>query len=140
MVKKNGLEYDLEYICNKMLDNADMTIDLSTYPDIRLSFLVFGSVDNKFWEIHFTIKKSLNLKIESDDDAEHNDLFVALEVKVDSKKKSETDIGMQARKLDPSDTLYFISVYGDLPIEIVCCDFKWKLNELTSEEYKNRYE
>lgn len=134
------MTYNFEYICNKMLDNADMTINLLNYPNIRLSFIVFGSVDNKYWEIIFTINKALNLKIESDDDAEHNDLFLALEVKVESKKKSETDIGMQARKLGPDDTLCFISVYGDLPIEIVCCDFKWELNELTAKQYKSRYE
>ena len=134
------MEYDLEYICSKMLDNANMTADFSAFPDIHLSFVVFGSVDNKFWEIIFTVDQTLNIKMEADDDAENNDLFVVVGVSVDNKKKAETDIGIQARKLKPDDTVWFISIFGDLTMEIMCCDFKWKINELTPEEYKTRYE
>ena len=121
-----------------MLDNSNMTIDLSGYPDIRLSFVVFGSVDNKFWEVVFTINQTLNLKMEADDDARNNDLFFVVEVSVNSKKISETE-GLDIRNLKPDDNVWFIYIYGDVITEIACCDFKWILNELSHEEYNARY-
>ena len=131
------MNYGITDICKNMLDNADMEVDFSSYPTIRLKFVVYGSVDDKFWEIVFECEETIGLEIENDSDVTFNEWHTVLEANVTGKKLSNVPESVASRvEARDADTVWYISIFGGLPINIICVKFNWKLIELSKEEYE----
>ena len=134
------MKYSITEICNTMLDNADMELDLSSYPTICLKFVVYGSVDDKFWEVIFECRETISLEIENDSDVTSDEWHTVLETDVVVKGLSSVPVSTASRVEGKDvDTVWSISVFGGLPISIICVKFDWKLIELTKEEYESRH-
>ncbi len=134
------MEYGLIDICNKMLDNADMKLDLSCYPSVSLNFIIYGSVDEKFWEVQFQCKETIQLKLENENDVSPNDFYLVLDVNVVRKSLNDIPKNIKLNINNPKlQEVWFINISGDLPIELTCCNFSWRLNELTPQQYESKY-
>lgn len=48
-----GQGMNLQEVCESLLDNADMRIDLGAFPKVTLDILVQGTVNGKFWKVVF---------------------------------------------------------------------------------------
>ncbi len=81
-------------ICNDLLDNADVTLDLSNYPKVVLNFIVAGIVDSKYWEVQFNLDSVFELSIttEHDEEATANDCYVVLKTVVKSENINGNEI------------------------------------------------
>jgi hypothetical protein len=134
------MEYGLTDVCKKMLDNADMILNLSSYPAIELKFIVHGSVDEKFWEVRFLCGGTIDLKIENESDVTSNDIHLVLEVNVTGKPTEEISENLKFRINEPvTQKVWFIDVHGHMSIELMCSKFQWSLNELTKQQYESKY-
>lgn len=123
-----------------MLDNADMEVDLSSYPTIFLKFVVYGSVHEKFWKVIFECRETISLEIENESDVTSSEWHTVLEVDVIGKGLSSVPVSVASRVEGVDvDTVWYISVFGGLPVSIICVKFDWKLIELTKEEYESRH-
>jgi hypothetical protein len=105
-------EKDVNLVCEKLLDNANMDIEIVSYPfAINLVFFVIGSdIKVTFYckEIkQFCLSKSV------EDEA----MFAVFEVHV----KNNTDITK-------------IKVLPEAELEIQCAKFNWKLEQMTESE------
>ena len=127
----------LDDVCRKMLDNADLFLDLSAYPNINMRFVVFGMVRNKFWEVRFECARAIYLDIANDGDVDPNEQHMVLDVSVESMpvKNCNPQFLWRFSAPSPDTPVWTIKVYGDVVINLVCCDFKWSLIEMTSEAY-----
>jgi hypothetical protein len=109
------MEYGLIDICNKMLDNADMKLDLSCYPSVSLNFIIYGSVDEKFWEVQFQCKETIELKLENENDVSPNDFYLVLNVNVVSKSLNDIPknikLNINNPKLQEVWLLTFLEIY-----------------------------
>ena len=135
------MEYQIEDVCRRMLDNANLSVDLSRYPRVTLKFIVQGSVDGKFWEVRFNCDHVVDLYIRNDDNIGKNDLHLVLETSVVCKQKRETDIALQERLFGkPLDmTIWLIHIYGHMALDLVCSEFSWSTTELSVAEYRARF-
>ena len=105
-------EKSIDLVCDKLLDNADMNIEFSSYPlSVKLTFFIIGS-DIK---IIFSCKNIELLKLdkESDDEA----LFVILETHVVCKNKK-----------------WEITLFPNPEITIHCNKFNWSIGKMTESE------
>lgn len=135
-------KYTLEYVCQKLLDNADYIFDMTKFPHLTFNFCVFGQVDGKFWQVIFECKNILNFSIDSIPtwwwDAWRLDyIHFCLQVGVTKKELEDTVEGRYIKKFynNPEYT-YTVTIEGwpDIKLEVV--DFTWELKELSFEESK----
>ena len=128
------MQYGLVDVCKTMLDNADMSLDLSGYPSIIFNFVVYGSVDDKFWEVIFQCDEVISLKIENDNDLLRSDSHLVLDVNVIGKLIENISKDLLEKISEPLPAeVWLINICGDIQIELNCCKFNWKLNELTKQ-------
>ena len=143
MIKKKQVEnFSLLEVCKQLLDDANLNLNFSLYPDVELKFTVQGKVLGKFWEVVFKSNETIRLVIQNDNTCHHiNNFHLVLETNVVKKEKKDVELSIQnnVETLEMTDSIYFISIYGDVPIELVCCDFNWELNEISDEEYHSRF-
>ena len=135
------MQYELEYVCRHMLDNADMQLDLSAYPDVVLEFVVFGSVDGKFWGVKFECIGSLNFAIQNESDISKNDLHLVLGASVKSIDLNDCkrNHGLNLPAGFEEDRIWSISIEGHAAIQLLCLEFNWTLQELDPQTYEQRY-
>lgn len=134
------MTYGLIDVCNKMLDNADMVLDLSSYPSISMSFIVHGSVDDSFWEVFFQCDETISLNIENDNDLITNDLHMVLEVNVLAKPLERLNEKISVYLNEPKpELIWFINIYGDASLNLICGKFNWELKELSELQYKAKF-
>lgn len=127
------MKYEIADVCRRMLDNADLSIDLSGYPAVSLKFVVQGYVDGKFWTVRFECNHTISLKIENDSDVGRDDIHLVLGVSVNCKEKRDCDSSLHGYLNGlPSDSpVWLIRIDGHLILNIVCCEFVWSLDELS---------
>ena len=132
---------NLEKVCEALLDNADMSIDLSAYPKITLDILVQGTVNDKFWKVVFECGQVVHMDAEFDDDSSNNDLFVILEASVRQTVKKKVMPAIQHRmdSLKDDDPVWKVHLYGSMSLTMVTTKFNWQLIELSAEEYEAVY-
>jgi hypothetical protein len=124
-----------------MLDNADMILDLSAYPTVRMRFLVFGKVDEKFWEVKFDCAGTLKLSILNDFDIGPNDFHVVLGASVQSINVADCAEEVRCRVPDNlgGEAIWTVAVEGHLAAVLSCTDFVWSVQELDPQAYEQRY-
>jgi hypothetical protein len=132
----------LDEICKSWLDHADMTIDFSRYPAIRLDMVVRGSIEGRFWQVVFEIEQVLLFTASPDANTHCDNFFMVLDVKARQVALRDIDPAKRPWVYDaPSDdTVWEISIWGDLPLEIVAHSLKWHTVELTYDEYLATYD
>lgn len=134
----DGVLMELEHICENFLDNADLHINLTNYPSVELRYLVYGTVENKYWEVIFNCGQVISLHIENDSDTQNNELHLVLEASVMLIAPDELSLDIKDR-LPIASKVWRVWSYGDGQLEIFTSKFDWELNQLTEEEYKHRY-
>lgn len=122
---------DLDLVCAKLLDNANMDVNFTDYPfAIALVFYVIGS-DIK---VRFICSEIEGLSLEKD----WNDgpLYVALEANVKSSKltRDPEQPDHEFSCSDHSEYLWEISVLPEANLNIKCLSFDWSLEKITDEE------
>lgn len=125
MNAKEILEGGIDSICTGMLDNADMRLDLSNYPEIRMQFLVHGTIGGKYWEVEFLCTRGVHFSLEHDADIDKDDLHPVFEVRVVSPESSQETGGE-----------WTIAVEGHARVNVRCEDFLWSVKELSLEEHE----
>jgi len=132
---------NLEEVCESLLDNADMSIDLSAYPKVTLDILVQGSVNDKFWKVVFECGQVVYIDAEIDDDSSSNDLFMVLEASVNETTKKKVMPAVQHRMdgLNDEDPVWKVHLYGGMSLTMVTTKFNWQLIELSAKEYEAAY-
>lgn len=128
----------LEEVCDLFLDNADMRIDFSAYPNVKFDMFVFGTINNKYWKVVFECGQVVQMDAEFDDDALPNDLFLVLEAKVNQipKEKVANELQERINGLTNNDLVWRIFLYGDMSVTLFTTKFDWQLIELSLEEYE----
>ena len=120
---------NLEEVCSKLLDNADLVLDLSGYPKITLTFAVIGDVDSKFWEVIFELSSTFDLSIiqESDIDCSSNDSYAVFEASV--------------KKIDDNQEYYQVHVgdSGDFDLMAKSLVFNWSAIPYDEGQFKEKY-
>jgi hypothetical protein len=111
-------EKSIDLVCEKLLDNANMDMDISSYPlAFTFTFFVIGS------DIKVTFRcseiESFELRKQSSDEA----MFVVLETNVHRtmSKVSEREI-------------WNISIQPEAQIDIECNNFEWSVKQMTELE------
>jgi hypothetical protein len=132
---------NLQEVCESLLDNADMSIDLTGFPKVTLDILVQGTVNDKFWKVVFECGQVVHMDAEFDDDSTSNDLFMVLEARVNETIKKNVTPAVQHRmdNLQDNDLAWKIHLYGDMSLTLVTTEFSWQLIELSEKEYEAAY-
>ena len=132
---------ELSEVCGSLLDNADMSINLSAFPKVSINILVQGTVNNKFWKVIFECGQVVHMDAEFDDDSSINDLFMVLEASVTETIKMKVTPPVQHRMdgLSDESPVWKVHLYGDMSLTMVTTKFNWQLIELSSEEYEAAY-
>lgn len=132
---------NVQEVCESLLDNADMSIDLSAFPKVTLDILIQGTVNDKFWKVVFECEQVVHMDAECDDYLSSNDLFLVLEATVNETKKMDVTPSLQDRMdgLKENDSVWKIHLYGDISLTMVTTKFNWHLIELSKEEYEAAY-
>lgn len=78
---------NLQEVCERLLDNADMRIDLRAFPKVTLDILVQGTVNGKFWKVVFDCGQVIHMDAELDDDSSSGERYMILEASVNEIKK-----------------------------------------------------
>jgi len=135
----NVSNYSLDDVCAKMLGNADMVIDLSSFPQVQLDFAVFGTVDSRYWRVRFTLRTVLYFQAYSEEANQPGDQLLVLGVNVEQKpiQPDETELRAQLNRDD--DQVWRLTLYGDITLRIVCRELEWQVSELSPQEYEARY-
>lgn len=122
---------NIEEICNRLLDNADVTVDFSCFPKVTLTFAVIGTVDSSYWEVVFVLDSvfELHVDMEAYEEATPHDSHMVLEAMV---KRIEHD-GNEA---------FFISIGhgGDFNFSAKAIGFTYQANAFDKSEFRNKYE
>ncbi|WP_431689043.1 hypothetical protein [Hahella sp. NBU794] len=128
---------NLKQVCETLLDNADMRIDLSAFPKVTLDILVYGTMEDKYWKAVFECGQVVYMDAELDDDSSSNDLFVVLETRVKETTKSKVTPSVQHRMndLQDDDPVWEVHLYGGMSLTLITTKFDWKLVELAESEY-----
>ncbi len=132
---------ELQEVCESLLDKADMSVDLSTYPKVTLDILVQGTVNDKFWKVVFECGQVIHMDAEFDDDSSHNDLFMVLEASVNEtiKKKVAPTVQHRMDQLSDEDPVWKVHLYGSMSLTMVTTKFNWQLIEVSKNEYEAAY-
>ena len=132
---------NLQDVCENLLDNADMSIDFSAYPDVVIEMWVQGTVKGGFWKVVFKCSQVVYIEAAFDDDSFTNDLFTLLDTKVKKMIKRDLLAAAQDRMdgLQDVDPVWEIYLYGAASITIVTTTLTWELIELSESEYSEVY-
>ena len=128
---------ELQEVCESLLDNAEMRINLSAYPKVTMDLLSQGKVNDKFWKVVFECDQVVCLDLQCDDDSSTNDLFVVLEASVKKRVKMKVAASVQDRLvgLNNEDPVWEIYLYGSVLLTMFTTKFKWQLIELSEKDY-----
>lgn len=135
----NVSNYSLDDVCAKMLGNADMAIDLSSFPNVQLDFAVFGTVDSRYWRVRLALRAVLHFQAYSEETNQPGDLFAVFGVNILRKpiQPDETELRAQLNRDD--DQVWRLTLDGDITLRIVCRELEWQVSELSPQEYEARY-
>lgn len=131
----------LEYVCQYLLDNCDLQLNLSDFPKIELVFNVFGKVDSQFYKVIFLCNQVIHFEITTDDD-DDLEAYLVLDVKVTQTIKKHLSSAIQDSLMffNNNYPVWEISIFGDCLIKIVTTAFDWQLQTLSETEYSQRYD
>jgi len=132
---------ELNEICKSMLDNADMSMDLRNFPEVKLSITVQGKVNDKFWQVLLTCGQVVYIDIEADDDTSPNELIMVLETEIIETTKEKVTPAVQHRmdQITDTDKAWLIKIYGGISLSLVTTQFDWQLLEISESEYEAIY-
>jgi len=124
------MKNNIDQVCKELLDNADVVMDLSSFPKIVLTFAVIGNIDSKFWEVIFVLDSVFELHIDREYDtiSSPNEAYMVLEASV---KKMEHE-GHEA-------FLISLGHGSDLDFSAKTVGFNWQANSFNEEEFKTKY-
>jgi hypothetical protein len=111
---------ELNEVCNKFLDNADLIISKNNSVDIEFIFYVYWKVDDKYWKIIFNCNNIISSNIRWDNYLT-NDLLLVLLVKVNM-----------------LNWIYNVYIEWDVELKIECKDFQWDMNTISKNEYDKK--
>ncbi len=128
-------ESSLDKVTSQYLDNADLKIQASENLNwVRLTFIVFGKVDNNYWKVDFFCEGIISLNILKEIDGGYDDCFLVLNTVVLNKSINELD-DIKRCNCGNADSFWSIKIYGSCSIEINCIKFSWDIVNLTEEDY-----
>lgn len=134
----------LEYVCQNLLDNCDLQLNLSDLPKVELVFTVFGKVDGQFYRVVFLCNQVIHFEITTDADNSDAALeaYLVLDVKVTQTTKKHCSSAIQDSLMffNNNHPVWEISIYGNCSIKIVTSAFDWHLQTLSETEYSQRYD
>lgn len=132
---------NLQEVCESLLDNADMRIDLSSFPKVKLEIWIQGTVNEKFWKVVFDCAQVVHMEMSLDDDVSANNLFMVLEARVNETVKKEVTPDIQARMDGVQDDapVWTVHLYGDMSLTMLTTIFHWQIIELSAKEYGADY-
>jgi hypothetical protein len=120
---------NIEEVCEKLLDNADLQVNLSSFPDVLLNFVVIGKVNSYYWEVVFELISVTQLSISKEHEEEYTsfDEYLVLlasvkELEVEGKKSFIVNIGHDS----------------EFNFSANCVNFKWSAIPYTEEEFRKR--
>jgi len=120
---------NIEEVCEKLLDNANLQVNLSSFPDILLNFVVAGKVNSFYWEVVFELLSVTQLSISKEHEEEYtsSDEYLVLlasvnELEVEGVKSFIVNIGHDS----------------DFNFSANCVNFKWSVIPYTEEEFRKR--
>ena len=118
----------IEEVCEKLLDNANLQVNLSNFPDILLNFIVAGKVNSFYWEVVFELFSVTQLSIskEHEEYTSSDDYLVLLA----SVKELEFE--------NVSSYIVNIGHNSDFNFSANCAKFKWSAIPYTEEEFRER--
>ena len=120
---------NIEEVCEKLLDNANLQVNLSSFPDILLSFVVSGKVNSYYWEVVFELLSVTKLSIYKEHEEEYtaSDEYLVLSASV---KEQEIE-GVKS---------FVVNVGHDTDFKFLanCVNFKWSAIPYTEEEFRKR--
>lgn len=121
---------NIEEVCEKLLDNANLQVDLSSFPDVTLNFVVAGEVNSYYWEVVFELLSVTQLSISKEREEEYSasDEYLVLSASV---KQLEVE-GVKSFKVNVGDE-------SDLNLSANCVKFKWYAIPYTENEFKKKY-
>lgn len=121
---------NIEEVCEKLLDNANLQVNLSSFPDILLNFVVAGKVNSFYWEVVFELLSVTQLSISKEHEEEYtsSDKYLVLfasvkELEVGSVKSFAVNIGHDS----------------DFNFSANCVNFKWSTISYTEEAFKKKF-
>ncbi|MES2826053.1 MAG: hypothetical protein V4732_20805 [Pseudomonadota bacterium] len=121
---------NIDEVCKTLLDNANVRVDLSKYPNVVLTFIVAGLVKASCWEVIFQLNSVTNLSVlrEHEEDYSPLDEYLVLAVSVVEHKVGEVKF-------------FSINVgHGDeFNFSANCVEFYWSAVEYTESEFKEKF-
>ena len=132
---------NLQEVCESLLDNADMSINLAAFPRVTLDILIQGTVNDKYWKVVFECGQVVHIDAEFDGNSSSNDLLMVLEASVNEtiKKKIVPAVQHRMNDLQDNDPVWKVHLYGDMSLTMVTTKFNWQLVELSKKEYEAAY-
>ena len=120
---------NIEEVCEKLLDNANLKVNLSSFPDILLNFVVVGKVNSYFWEVVFELLSVTRLSISKEHEEEYtsSDEYLVLSASV-------KELGVEGEK----SFVVNIGHDSDFNFSANCVNFKWSAIPYTEEEFRKR--
>ena len=132
---------NLQEVCESLLDNADMSINLAAFPRVTLDILIQGTVNDKYWKVVFECGQVVHIDAEFDGNSSSNDLLMVLEASVNEtiEKKIVPAVQHRMNDLQDNDPVWKVHLYGDMSLTMVTTKFNWQLVELSKKEYEAAY-
>lgn len=127
----------IEQVMEKYLDNADLKIRITNNMQfIALDFFVFGKIEGEFWRVAFECKKVINLQVTKEvyNDESQDACFLVLNTEVKNVNINSLNLDVH-NFCSGVDSVWEISIFGSININIICVDFKWDIVNLNYEEY-----
>ena len=120
---------NIEEVCEKLLDNANLKVNLSSFPDILLNFAVVGKVNSYYWEVAFELLSVTRLSISKEHEEEYtsSDEYLVLSASV-------KELGAEGEK----SFVVNIGHDSDFNFSANCVNFKWSAIPYTEEEFRKR--
>ena len=120
---------NIEEVCEKLLDNANLKVSLSSFPDILLNFVVAGKVNSYYWEVVLELLSATKLSISKEHEEEYasSDEYLVLSTSV--------------KELEVEGTKSFVVNIGhdsDFNFSANCVNFKWLAIPYSEEEFRKR--
>jgi len=131
------MDFTLEYVCSKMLDNADMRLQMAQFPTVFLEMVVFGNVEGRYWKVLFTFESIAYFRAECEADARASDWFTVLETHVEEVGKNQltAEEAKCVPSTDEGGPYWRLDLYGDMPLNLLARYFRWEMVELSWAEY-----
>ena len=120
---------NIEEVCEKLLDNANLKVNLSNFPDILLNFVVIGEVNFHYWEVAFELISVTKLSISKEHEEKYTpfDEYLVLSASV---KELEAE-GVRSFAVN-------IGHDSDFNFSANCAEFKWSAIPYSGEEFRKR--